>query len=69
MSKLFSYVVDYDLGFAPNPHDGYCTLAHCKFKRTKRNIVEMAEIEDWVVGTGGLGAERQDTENLFMQCE
>ena len=27
MPKLFSYVVDHDLGFAPNPFGGFCTLA------------------------------------------
>jgi hypothetical protein len=26
---LFSYVVDHDLGIAPNPVCGLCTLAHC----------------------------------------
>jgi hypothetical protein len=56
MSKLFSYVVDHDLGFAPNPYGGYCTLAHCKFKQERRNIIEMAEIGHWVAGTGGLGS-------------
>ncbi|MBW2740862.1 MAG: hypothetical protein JRE64_18905 [Deltaproteobacteria bacterium] len=25
--KLYSYVVDHDYGYAPNPFDGYCTLA------------------------------------------
>src|ERR1700722_17582207 len=53
MPKLFSYVVDHDLGFAPNPFGGFCTLAKCKFGTKKRNIVEMAEEGDWVAGTGG----------------
>jgi Nucleotide modification associated domain 2 len=54
---LFSYVVDHDLGFAPNPYSGYCTLVHCKFSDTgeRRNIVELAEIGDWILGTGGSG--------------
>jgi Nucleotide modification associated domain 2 len=54
---LFSYVVDHDLGFAPNPYDGYCTLVHCKFKgkSSHRNIVEIAEKGDWIIGTGGKG--------------
>lgn len=56
---LFSYVVDHDKGFAPNPSDGYCTLVHCKFGGTtgRRNIVELAEAGDWVIGTGGSGKE------------
>ena len=48
MSKsLFSYVVRYDSGFAPNPFYGYCTLATCK-----AGIRKSARPGDWVVGTG-----------------
>ena len=60
MPKLFSYVVDHDLGFAPNPFGGFCTLAKCKYgtikckNGTKRNIVEKAEEGDWIAGTGGV---------------
>lgn len=51
---MFSYVVDHDNGFAPNPTRGLCTLAKCKFsKSSKRNVVEMAEKGDWIIGTGG----------------
>lgn len=55
MPTLFSYVVDHDLGFAPNPSSGYCTLVHCKFggNSGRRNIVELAEVGDWIIGTGG----------------
>jgi hypothetical protein len=55
VQTLFSYVVDHDHGFAPNPYDGYCTLVHCKFggERGRQNIVEMAKVGDWIVGTGG----------------
>jgi hypothetical protein len=56
MARLFSYVVDHDEGFAPHPTGRYCTLAWCKYKRKgrgHRNIVELAEEGDWVVGTGG----------------
>jgi hypothetical protein len=51
--RLFSYVVQHDLGYAPNPFHGYCTLAHCKFGRKRKNIVDLADRKDWVVGTGG----------------
>jgi Nucleotide modification associated domain 2 len=55
MPKLFSYVVDHDLGFAPNPFHGFCTLAHCKFSSSgRKNIVESAKYGDWIAGTGGL---------------
>jgi hypothetical protein len=55
MVSLFSYVVDHDLGFAPNPYDGFCTLVHCKFGGTwgKPNIVELADEQDWILGSGG----------------
>ena len=54
---LFSYVVDHDLGFAPNPEGQCCTLVHCKFGGAsgRRNIVELADEGDWVIGTGGAG--------------
>lgn len=45
--RLFSYVVRYDSGFAPNPFYGYCTLATCK-----PSIRRTANVGDWVIGTG-----------------
>ena len=53
MPRLFSYVVDHDHGFAPNPSGGMCSLAKCKFGGSKKNIVELAEVGDWITGTGG----------------
>jgi hypothetical protein len=46
--RLFSYIVDRDYGFAPNPFFGRCTLATCKPK-----IRKGANIGDWIIGTGG----------------
>ena len=46
MARIYSYVVRYDSGFAPNPFYGYCTLATCK-----PDIRRAAEIGDWVVGS------------------
>lgn len=54
MPKLFSYVVDHDYGDAPNPFGRFCTLAKCKYGSKKRNIVEMAEVGNWIAGTGGV---------------
>lgn len=54
MPNLFSYVVDHDHGYAPNPEGGFCTLAKCKYGSKKRNIVELAEVGDWIAGTGGV---------------
>ncbi|WP_199858747.1 hypothetical protein [Microbacterium sp. CFBP 8794] len=45
--RIHSYVVDHDIGFAPNPYHGYCTLATCK-----QEIRRVAEVDDWVIGTG-----------------
>jgi hypothetical protein len=47
MGKLYSYVVQSDSGFAPNPFWGYCTLACCKPR-----IRLGAKAGDWVIGTG-----------------
>jgi hypothetical protein len=46
MARIYSYVVRYDSGFAPNPFYGYCTLATCK-----PDIRRSAESGDWVVGS------------------
>jgi len=54
--RLFSYVVEHDEGHAPNPHFRICTLCRCKFRKSpkgRRNIVELAQPGDWVIGTGG----------------
>ena len=45
--KAFSYVVETDSGFAPNPFWGYCTLATCKPR-----IRKAAKVGDWVFGFG-----------------
>lgn len=44
---LFSYIVRYDVGFAPNPFHGVCSLATCK-----QDIRRIAQLGDWVLGTG-----------------
>ncbi len=52
--RLFSYVVDHDHGHSPNPTGGLCTLAFCKYNTAgRRNVVELAQKGDWVIGTGG----------------
>ena len=45
--RLHTYVVRQDLGFAPNPYHGFCTLAVCMTR-----IRKGAEVGDWVLGTG-----------------
>ena len=45
MPSLYSYVLRYDSGLAPNPFCGTCTLVVCKPK-----IRQSARVGDWVVG-------------------
>ncbi len=47
MPTLFSYCIPGDFGSAPNPFWGLCTLAICK-----PEIRRVANVGDWVVGTG-----------------
>lgn len=47
--KIYSYVVRYDSGFAPNPFEKFCSLATCK-PRIRKNI----QVGDWVIGTGSI---------------
>jgi len=44
---LYSYVITRDYGFAPNPFHGVCTLATCK-----PVIRRVADVGDWIIGTG-----------------
>jgi hypothetical protein len=44
---IYSYVVEHDLGFAPNPFHGVCSLACCK-----PQIRKVAKVGDYVIGTG-----------------
>lgn len=49
MLKIYSYIVHHDLGLAPNPFGGFCTLAVCKSNiRRSKNL----NIGDWIIGTG-----------------
>lgn len=45
--RVFSYVIEHDLGFAPNPFHGVCTLACCK-----PDIRQAAKVGDIIIGTG-----------------
>ena len=49
MPELFVYTVAYDVGFAPNPFYGFCTLATCKAE-----VRQAADVGDWVVGVGSV---------------
>lgn len=45
--RLHSYVVEHDIGFAPNPFHGVCTLAACKPR-----IRKYAKLAEYVIGVG-----------------
>jgi hypothetical protein len=60
--KLFSYVVRWDHGFAPNPFHGVCSLATCK-----PGIRNTAAIGDWVLGTGPSRRHYQDKAIFLMK--
>jgi hypothetical protein len=45
--RLHSYVVEHDMGFAPNPFHGMCTLAACKPK-----VRKYARLGEYVIGVG-----------------
>ena len=47
--RVHTYVIDHDLGFAPNPFHGCCTLACCK-----PDIRKHARKGDLLLGTGSV---------------
>lgn len=53
--RLFSYVLRYDDGAAPNPFWGTCTLAICK-----PDIRRTANVGDWIIGTGSKNSRLKD---------
>jgi hypothetical protein len=56
--RLYSYVVRHDIGFAPNPFYGWCTLGPCK-----PVIRRGAAVGDWIIGTG---SRRNDLEGHLV---
>jgi putative DNA base modification enzyme with NMAD domain len=52
--RIYTYVVEHDLGFAPNPFHDVCTLACCKPK-----IRKYAKRGDLIIGTGAARPGRQ----------
>ena len=51
--SLFVYTVADDIGFAPNPFHGCCTLATCKPR-----LRHAAKLGDWVAGVGSVAKNR-----------
>jgi hypothetical protein len=61
---VFSYVVEHDLGFAPNPFHGVCTLACCKPKIRKK-----ATGGDYVLGMGAVKPKLQGHLTYWMRVD
>lgn len=59
MTKIYSYVLRFDDGAAPNPFWGFCTLTICK-----PAIRRKAEIGDWVIGTGSKNTKLKEGNNV-----
>jgi hypothetical protein len=59
--KIYSYLLDHDLGLAPNPTGKFCTLAVCKPEiRKSKNLA----LGDWVIGTGSKALEEATGKKL-----
>lgn len=61
---LFSYVVRYDFGFAPNPFHDWCTLVDCKPK-----IRASAKKGDWILGTSSMAGSTVQTSRLVYAMQ
>src|ERR1019366_10139671 len=62
--KVYSYVLAFDAGFAPNPFFGYCTLACCK-----SGIRRKAKEGDWIVGLTPRAKGEGNNIVYFMEVE
>jgi hypothetical protein len=60
MTKYYSYVVNRDYGFAPNPFGGVCTLATCK-----PDIRKHANNGDWIFG---ISSKKKGLGNNLIFC-
>lgn len=61
---IYSYVVEHDLGFAPNPFHGVCSLACCK-----PQIRKVAKEGDYIIGTGAARPKLSDHLTFWMRVE
>lgn len=62
MGKHYSYRIDHDKGFAPNPYNEVCTLSGCKTRKKDgtRNIENLAQNNNWIIGIGGNNTGKPD---------
>jgi hypothetical protein len=64
VTTVFSYVVEHDLGFAPNPFHGVCTLACCKPRIRKK-----ADLGDYILGMGAAKPKLQGHVTYWMRVD
>lgn len=62
--KIHSYVVEHDVGFAPNPFWGFITLANCKPK-----IRKYSKVGDVIIGTGSKNYRKQNFLVYWMRVK
>jgi Nucleotide modification associated domain 2 len=62
--RLYSYVVRFDVGFAPNPFQGVCSLATCK-----QDIRERAAVGDWIFGWSSASGGKESTLVYAMRVD
>lgn len=62
--RVFSYVIEHDLGFAPNPFHGFCTLATCK-----PDIRKTAVVGDLIIGTGAVATGLSQNMIYWMEVD
>jgi Nucleotide modification associated domain 2 len=61
---LYSYIIEHDLGFAPNPFHGACTLACCK-----PLIRKGASLGDYILGTGAVEPKLEGYLTFWMRVD
>jgi hypothetical protein len=62
--NVFSYVIEHDLGFAPNPFHGVCSLACCKPAIRKKAV-----LGDYVLGTGAVKPKLRGHLTFWMRVD
>lgn len=62
--NVFFYVIEHDLGFAPNPFHGVCTLACCKPQIRKK-----AAVSDFILGTGAVKPKLRGHLTFWMKVD
>jgi hypothetical protein len=60
--RIYTYVIEHDLGFAPNPFHKICTLAGCKPR-----VRKYAQERDYVIGTAAADTKKSGHLSYWMR--